>query len=384
MDDRKPLIAFVLPSMGLGGAELVAAALGSEFLRRGFQTDFVVGWDEDGSSAVVPKGAGYAPLCVTGPWGMLLPLARYLRERRPRGVIASLWPLTVVAIAAGKLAGSKAPTAVWSHSAATVQYRRLPSAKRLLFRRSLSLVYPFADARIAVSAGVADDLSALCGLPREGIAVIHNPSPQRPANPADAASAEAVWGGWSGPRILTVGNLRPEKNHPLLLRAFKTLLATRDARLLILGGDPGGNPRGLEEIKAHARSLGVGDKVIVPGRVPNPTAYYRSASVFVLSSDTEGLPTVLVEALGCGLPVVSTDCPYGPAEILAGGRYGWLTPVGDEDALARAIGEALDAPRDGDLLRRRAADFSPANAADAFLRLLFPQLVEQPRAAMEF
>ena len=111
------------------------------------------------------------------------------------------------------------------------------------------------------------------------------------------------------------------------------------------------------------------------------TAYYLSANLFVLSSDSEGLPGVIIEALACGLPVVSTDCPYGPAEILAGGRYGRLTPVGDADALARAILEALDLPHDPDALKQRAADFALEGVAENYLRLLFPHKSALPRMA---
>jgi glycosyltransferase involved in cell wall biosynthesis len=377
-DESRPLIAFVLPSLGFGGTEIVGAALGSEFLKRGFRTDFVVGWHEEDAFAVVPPFAGYICLRIKQPRSMLFPLAGYLRERRPSAVIASQWPLTVMTISARWLAGSNARLAVCSHNAQSIQCGSLALPKRLLFKKSISLTYPFAAARIAVSTGVADDLATLSGLRREDITVVHNPLLDRPASSTDFAAAEAIWGGWSGPRILTVGNLRPQKNHALLIRAFKKLLTRRDARLLILGSNIG-SAKDIETMKAYAQSLGVADKVIIPGGVPNPTAYYLSASLFALSSDTEGFGNVIVEALACGLPVVSTDCPYGPAEILAGGRYGRLTPVGDEDALARAILEALDSPHDPDALKRRAADYAVQNVADRFLHLLFPHEYALPR-----
>jgi glycosyltransferase involved in cell wall biosynthesis len=365
----KPLIAIVLPSLTVGGAEIVSAALGSEFLKRGFRADFVVGWHDEKASMRLPPFAGYVCLKTKQARSALFPLARYLRERRPSAVIASQWPLTVLSIAARKLVGSKARLAVCTHSAPSLQSGRLALPKRWGFKKSISLTYPFADARIAVSAGVADDLAAFAGLPRGDITVVYNPLFQRPASPDDFAAAEAIWGGWSGPRILTVGNLDPRKNHPLLIGAFQKVVRRRDARLLILGRDQG--TEGI--VKALAQSLGIADKVIIPGAVPNPTAYYLSANLFVLSSDSEGLPGVLIEALACGLPVISTDCRYGPDEILAGGRYGRLTPVGDADALACAILEALDSPRYPDALKLRAADFALEGVADNYLRLLFPQ-----------
>jgi glycosyltransferase involved in cell wall biosynthesis len=375
--NSKPLIAFVLPSLAFAGAEIVVAALGGEFLKRGFRVDFVVGLHEEEAFALLPPFAGYICLKAKRARSMLFPLASYLRERQPSAVIALQWPLTVLTIAARKLAGSKARLAVCSHSVLSIQCGRLALPKRWVLQKSISLAYPFADARIAVSGGVADDLAALGGLPRSDINVVYNPLFERPASPDDFAAAEAIWGGWSGPRILTVGNLDPRKNHPLLVGAFKKVVTRRDARLLILGGDQGAE--GI--VKAYAQSLGVADKVIIPGAVPNPTAYYLSANLFVLSSDTEGFGNVIVEALACGLPVVSTDCPYGPAEILAGGRYGSLTPVGDADALARAILDALDSPHDPDALKRRAAEFALEGVAENYLRLLFPHESALPRMA---
>jgi glycosyltransferase involved in cell wall biosynthesis len=372
-----PLIAFVLPSLTVGGAEMVSAALGSEFLTRGFRADFVVGWHDEKASVRLPPFAGYVCLQTKQARSALFPLARYLRERRPSAVIASQWPLTALSIAARKLVGSKARLAVCTHSAPSLQCGRLALPKRWVFKKSISLTYPFADARTAVSAGVADDLAAFAGLPRGDISVVYNPLFRRPASPDDFAAAEAIWGSWSGPRILTVGNLDPRKNHPLLISAFQKVVRRRDARLLILGRDQG--TEGI--VKSYAQSLGVADKVIIPGAVPNPMAYYLSANLFVLSSDSEGLPGVLIEALACGLPVISTDCLYGPAEILAGGRYGRLTPVGDADALARAILEALDSSHDPDALKQRAADFALEGVAENYLRLLFPHESALPRMA---
>jgi PAS domain S-box-containing protein len=114
----------------------------------------------------------------------------------------------------------------------------------------------------------------------------------------------------------------------------------------------------------------IADDVDVPGFVPNPLAYMARAAVFVLSSTWEGFGNVLVEALACGCPVVSTDCPSGPAEVLDHGRYGRLVPVGDEAAMAEAILATLDAPPDPVLLRARARMFSVDQALDRYLGLL--------------
>ena len=146
------------------------------------------------------------------------------------------------------------------------------------------------------------------------------------------------------------------------------MLAMQDARLLILG-----TGELAEATAAVARAEGIAEKVLMPGATFDPTPYYRSADLFVLSSDREGFGNVVIEALACGLPVVSTDCRSGPSEILENGRYGRLVPVGDEIALAEAILESLSARHDRAALKRRAADFAPELIAEQYLELLFPQ-----------
>ena len=251
------------------------------------------------------------------------------------------------------------------HSTLSTQYEESGALVNLFLRKSLAISYRRADARIVVSSSVADDLATLSGIPRDRFEVIHNPMPM-------AMDAElqpdplTIWRGWRGPRILTVGRLKKAKNHALLILAFKRLLARMDARLLILGdGD-------LEmQTVSFAQAEGVADKVIFAGRSLNPLPYYLSADLFVMSSSREGFGNVIIEALSCGLPVVSTDCG-GPADILENGRYGRLVPVNDAEALAQAMQEFLGAHHDKEALQRRAAEFSPDRIADRYLGLVFP------------
>ena len=125
-----------------------------------------------------------------------------------------------------------------------------------------------------------------------------------------------------------------------------------------------------DALERQARRLRVADDVAFPGFVANPFAYMARAGVFVLASRYEALGNVLVEALACGCSVVSTDCPVGPAEVLERGRYGRLVPVGDADALARAIAAALDTPGAPERLKERAADFSARRIAERYLDAL--------------
>jgi glycosyltransferase involved in cell wall biosynthesis len=126
------------------------------------------------------------------------------------------------------------------------------------------------------------------------------------------------------------------------------------------------------ELRTLAGGLGLSAQVIFAGFHSDPTPFYQTADLFVLSSDYEGFGNVIVEAMACGTPVVSTDCPSGPAEILENGRYGRLVPVRDAQALADAMQEALAAPHDPALLKQRASDFAPEIAAKRYLELLCP------------
>jgi glycosyltransferase involved in cell wall biosynthesis len=176
--------------------------------------------------------------------------------------------------------------------------------------------------------------------------------------------------------VLAAGRLHAQKDFPTLVRAFARLRARIPTRLIILGQAPEPRPGATEaaqaELRALAASLGVARDVDLPGFVANPFAYMTRAGLFALSSAWEGLPTVLVEALACGCPVVSTDCPSGPREILDGGRWGRLVPVGDDVALAEAMELTLAEAPDRAALRARAAEFSVERATDTYLRLLFP------------
>jgi glycosyltransferase involved in cell wall biosynthesis len=198
--------------------------------------------------------------------------------------------------------------------------------------------YPWADVIVAVSKGVADDLIHLTGIPNRQVRVIYNPIVTPEFRKKTEAFLDHPWfGPGQPPVILAVGRLTAQKDFATLIQAFAQVRQTRQTRLLILGE---GEERPRLEAQIHL--LGLQEDIGLPGFVSNPYPYMCRAGVFVLSSRWEGLPGVLIEALYCGAPLVATDCPSGPREILAEGRYGQLVPVGDAPALAEAIHLALD------------------------------------------
>lgn len=355
-------IAFVLPDLGGGGAERVALSLISGMIAAGHEVDLVLCEAEGELLALLPDGVRTFDLESPRFRDALFPLAAYFRERRPDAVQASMWPLTSITVLANRLSGSSARLVLSEHVAISRECRSLNWGKRLLARLSIRLSYPMAHARVAVSEGVARDLARFGGIAREHISVIQNPV-DIPDVISSIPEAEQLWGE-TGPRILTIGRLAPQKNQRLLLEALARC-GNPDARLMILGE---GFLR--DELQAAAQSLGISGRVIMPGFKIDPWPFYASADLFVLSSDHEGLPVVLIEALGARLPVISTDCPSGPAEILGGGAFGTLVPCGDAEALAQAIDAALDQSHCRRDESSRAADFSPERATDAYLGLL--------------
>jgi glycosyltransferase involved in cell wall biosynthesis len=151
----------------------------------------------------------------------------------------------------------------------------------------------------------------------------------------------------------------------MLLEAFALLRARRSAKLIILGEGPE-----RAQLEGRVLELGIEGDVDLPGFLQNPYAIMRHAALFVMSSRYEGLPTVLIEAMACGCPVVSTNCPSGPSEILDQGQFGPLVPVGDVEALANAMMETLDDPLPPDVLKSRASIFHIDNVLDSYRRIL--------------
>jgi glycosyltransferase involved in cell wall biosynthesis len=170
--------------------------------------------------------------------------------------------------------------------------------------------------------------------------------------------------------ILGVGSLTVFKDFPTLIRAFAIVRSRRPCRLAILGE---GNDRA--ELEALVASLGLQADTYMPGFVDNPFAWMRRADVAVCSSLTEGCPNALMQALACGTAVVSTDCAGGCSEILEGGRWGRLVPVGDARAMADSIETTMNSGERADV-RARAADFAIGAIAQSYLRQLNPDAAQ--------
>ncbi len=293
-------------------------------------------------------------------------LVGYLREARPDALIAAGTQSNLAAILARRLAGVPMRLVVSERNTLSVVARHGLAPMRRAYPWLIHHCYPAADAIVTVSDGVAQDLVRRARLPETGVTAIYNAVVLEGLG---AASARAPGDPWladpSPPLILAAGRLHRQKDFATLLRAFALVREQVAARLVILG--EGSERQALERL---GRDLGVGPEMKMPGFVDDPAAWMARAAVFVLSSAWEGLPRVLLEALAVGCPVVSTDCPSGPREILAGGIYGRLVPVGDPGALAAGILATLAEPPPRRALQARAAEFSLAAMLERYRRLL--------------
>lgn len=350
--------------MGIGGAERVALRLMRSFLDAGERVHLVLMQKTGELLGQVPADVEIFDLRAMRVRHAVRPLASYLKNYSPDAVQARMWPLTVAAIIARQLARSGARLVVSDHTVLSKQYPKWTPAWVLL-RLTTRLFYPRADVRLVVAQAVADDLAGLSGIGRDRFEVVRNPVEDPPTNLRTTPVVEALWGK-AAARLITVGILSNAKNHALLIRSFARVLERRpESKLMLVGEGPL-----KEELKGLSRELGVADQVIFAGFVADPWPYYASADLFVLSSDREGYPNVLVEALQAGIPVVSTDCGSGPVEILDGGHFGRLLAVGDEIALAEAMDEELRSPTPRGVLLKRAAELSGPTAAGRYLELL--------------
>lgn len=362
-------IAIFLPSLNGGGAERVMVTLANAFSARGYEVDLVLALAEGPYLASVSEGVRVVDLKAARVLKALWPLVRYLRRERPAALLVAMTHANVVAILAHLLARVSTRLVVSERTTISVEANR---AQGLIERTVYGMVptlYRRADRIICVSRGCATDLLRFSDLQESLIEYIYNPFDLELIRQRALESVNHHWFDADQPPVLlAIGRLNQAKDYPTLIRAYAKLHAEGyQFRLMILGE---GELR--KTLEVLITDLGLShDEVQLPGFVTNPFSYLARCGVLVLSSYYEGLPGVLIEAMACGAPVVSTDCPNGPREILEGGLWGVLVPIGDVDALAKAIASVLSQPRHQlPNVTTRAGDFESDKAVDAYLNVL--------------
>jgi glycosyltransferase involved in cell wall biosynthesis len=359
-----PRIAFLTNGLGGGiGKNIVNHT--NELLRRGYAVSVLVHQRIPAYERQLDKDAELVRFATSHPLAGVPALARFLRQRRPAAMRITNVRLARLALRARALARVPTRLVASVHNTYSVALREMDASKLQRRIAKWRRDYPRLDGIVAVSEGVRQDFARLTGIPIERITRIYNPVVTPELRRLAAEPVDHAWFSEEGaPVIVSVGRLSVAKNFPLLIEAFTRLREQRPARLIIVGD---GDLR--EEIAAFRERSSHTNDIDLVGHRDNPFPFLESADLFVLSSDWEGLPTVLIEALACGAPIVSTDCPSGPREILEEGRYGRIVPTGDASALAQAMEQTLSDPPERTHQREGAERFTVERSIDAYLDL---------------
>ncbi|TMJ37927.1 MAG: glycosyltransferase [Alphaproteobacteria bacterium] len=385
-DERRRHVAFFMYKLSGGGAQRRAVTLANGLAALGYDVDFVVINDRSKIRELLAPGLRFIEL-NSPRWGGLhavlyrhLPsrtvrvylgavaFARYLLAEKPGTIVAGSSRVLLSAVIAWLIAGRTMPLVLRATNFPSGNFnlwRPVRPIVDLYLRALLRLVFPPASATVAVGDGVAEEVARLSGMPRQRIATVFEPVLDGTVAERSRAPLDHPWlAPGEPPVLLAVGRLRMQKDFPTLIRAFALARAKRPMRLVVLG-----EGRDRPRLQKMIEALGIADDVCLFGRTENPFAWMARVSMFVLSSAWEGLPAVLIEALACGCPVVSTNCPSGPWEILEGGKYGRLVPCRDPERLAEAILAALDTPVDRQALVERACAFSAEASVNGYIRV---------------
>lgn len=387
-------IAFFLGSLTGGGAERIVLDLARALAVKGQQVDLVLSRLRGELISQIPSCVRTVELGSTGrlrfvrtvlrlppqTWRPLAPLMvskplkkirslpyleQYLRTECPDILMASTDVPNILAAWAGRLTRGKTTIILKQDKGFVQAVRNAPNSLRLALPNLARRCYGSAHAIVAVSEGVAQELSQITLLPPQRIHVIYNPIDlDRISSLAEKELDHPWFQPGQPPVLLAAGRLHDQKDYPTLLRAFKLIRTKQTVRLAILG-----EGRERARLEKLIRELSIDDAVGLLGFQLNPFAYMAKSAVFVLSSAWEGLPTVLIEALACGCRVVSTNCQHGPVEILDNGRYGMLVPVGNPEALAAAIEKTLDQSPEPEKAKQRAGAFGISAISEKYLQL---------------
>lgn len=362
----RPKIAILVSFSGQGGVERMIANLSAALIDLGVELDILLIKDKGPHAANLPERARKIHLGSKHTATSIFAVARYLREERPDAMLAVKHRGILAALRARRLAGTDTPISGRLGTTVSVPLAAGSWLKRALWYRAMRRFYPMLKSVIAVSEGVAGDIRNITGLDGDQLKVVRNPVINDDLlSKATAPLDYPAMIDQQGPIILGAGRLTRQKDFPTLLRAFARFADERDAHLIILGD---GEDR--DALLALATDLGVLSRVSLPGFQTNPWCWMRRANVFALSSLWEGSPNSLTEALALGVPVVSTDCPSGPRELLQNGNIAPLVTMGDDQALAEAIEQMIDNPPSATTLQAAVAAYRAETSARRYLQAL--------------
>ena len=364
--DRHGLkIAFFYEGLKPGGVEHMIANLSHELLARGHTLTLILAGSPTDKDYPVAPGVDIHWLRhpTSSARGTIGALAKLLRAGDYDIVLSAMPQFNNAAVFGRILSRTKARNVLTERTNPQADYVRLEGWKQKAWHKAAAIAYPFASEIVAVSAGLADSLARFARLDRKRITVIYNPAYRSQSySEAEVAAIAHPWTrDGKGPVIIGAGRLVEQKDFATLIRAMAQIEHQPPVRAVIFGDGPL-----RADLEALVAELGIGDRVALPGFVPDINPSIIASGFFVLSSGWEGFGNVLIEALGSGASIVTTDCPDGPREIVADGRFGALVPVGDADAMATAIGAMIRNPAARDQQIARAREFSIPIACDQY------------------
>jgi glycosyltransferase involved in cell wall biosynthesis len=337
-------VALFIPSLNGGGAERVMLILANTLVEKGYSVDLVLVKAKGSFLKDLSKNVRVVNLNSSRTLFSIMPLVNYLKKEKPKLMMSAMHYVNIILLIAKKISRSNFKLIISEHS--TLSFSLAGSSfTNLVLKKLMRQMYPNADEIIAVSQGVADDLIEVLELKNKVVHVIHNPVVTKELLLKKEEPLDHPWIKNNKPFILGVGRLTKAKNFDLLIKSFAKVEKEISAHLVILGTGE------LElELKELIYNLGLQDKIHMFGFVDNPYSWMKKAELFILSSSWEGFGNVLVEAMACGTPVISTNCPSGPAEILEDGKLGILIPVDDIDKMANAIKNVLTYSDKGNII----------------------------------
>lgn len=361
-----PRIAIFVSFSGHGGVERMMMNLAEGLVELGCNVDLVLVKARHAQLDDIPNSINIVKLSSNHTFSSISALSGYLKKNRPNALLAAKNRANQVAVLARRLSGLNIRIGLRMGTTTTVALQGKSSLKQWSWYLPMRWLYPKADEIIAVSKGVAEDLVRITGLNSQRITVIANPVITPRVKRLAKTEADHRWLQKKDlPVILGVGRLTRQKDFPTLIKAFARLHVQRRCRLIILG-----EGKDKQMLINLAEELNVADDLDFPGFVDNPYAYMNGADLFVLSSIWEGSPNVLTEAMGLGVPVVSTDCPSGPREILQEGHVSPLVKMGDAEAMAEAMQSVLDNPPDPEFIKEAVEKYTLEYSSKRYLEVL--------------
>lgn len=359
-------IAIFASFSGKGGVERMLVNLCRGMAEHGHRVDLLLVRSDSEHLVGLPDSVKMVNLGTRHTFGSIFALTRYLRKERPEALLAAKDRAARVAVVARWLSRANCRLVFRIGTTVSAALEGRHALRRWAWYLPMRCMYRFADAIICVSQGVADDIKRITGLPDRKLRVINNPVITPDLEQLAREPVEHPWlADGHRPVVMAMGRLTRQKDFPTLLKAFAIVAKQRTCRLMIIG-----EGRDRQELQRLAVHEGIDDRVEMIGFKSNPYGYLRQASLFVLSSAWEGSPNALTEALALGIPVVATDCPSGPREILDGGRIAPLVDVGDYQAMAAMMMLMLDNSPDVERLKGAASGYTMSVSSRRYLDVL--------------